>query len=282
MILKNPDAPATTKQLFKLHQLTDEDTREWKLTVKQASDKIEEIEMKELEANRPPIEFNGRMPFDEAKVVIIEGEQGSGKSNTGVGRVVDSYRKDCALIYCQDVLGIICEIKGYDRKNRVAKIKYNGQIKLVRIPKSYELRSPMRIFCNFTLYGLPYVFCPSFRHILKWLKQGLILNGWLIIDEYYIGGNARESMSALGRELEKQSFQYRKMQLEVVIITPMARLIDWTARMIPTERISCSYNKKTRRIALTIKKKGVKGSREISYDATQYWGNYWTNERINA
>ncbi|KKL98812.1 hypothetical protein LCGC14_1820610, partial [marine sediment metagenome] len=106
--------------------------------------------------------------------------------------------------------------------------------------------------------------------------------GWLLVDEYYIGGNARESMSTLGRELEKQSFQYRKMQLEVVIITPMSRLIDWTARLIPTERISCEYEAKTGRVTLSIRKRGRKGTREVSYDSLPYRRYYWTNERINA
>ena len=155
-------------------------------------------------------------------------------------------------------------------------------MKLIKIPPDYKLHAPMRIFCNFHLYGIPFVYCPSFRHILKWLKVGLIRDGYLIIDEYYIGGSARESMTELGRELSKQSFQYRKMQLQVIFMTPMARLIDWTMRMIPTEQISCSYNKRTRKVTLTIKKRGEKGAKEITFDSTPYRKHFWTNERINA
>jgi hypothetical protein len=132
------------------------------------------------------------------------------------------------------------------------------------------------------LFGIPYVSCPSFNHILKWLQQGIINDGWLIIDEAYVGINARACMTALGKELEKQSFQYGKMQLDVIVITPMARLIDWTLRTIPTERIACSYDAKTCKITLTIRKKGQRGTREVSYYAPQYWKYYWTNERINA
>lgn len=220
-------------------------------------------------------------PFSEARICLIEGPQGSGKSNTAVGRLVDAHTMDCVDIFCRDRLRINCKVKAYNRRTRVAKIRYNGETRLFRIPPDYKLWSPLQIHANFHLYGLPFHYYKSFDTILGGLKTGKIANGFLAVDEYYIGGNARESMSALGRELEKQSFQYRKMQLEVIIVTPMARLIDWTARLIPTEHMLCSYNKKTREITLSIRRKGQKGTKEVTYDATQYWPNYWTNERIN-
>ena len=43
MTISNPDAPATSKQLYYLHLLTKQDTRAWKLTIKEASDKISEL-----------------------------------------------------------------------------------------------------------------------------------------------------------------------------------------------------------------------------------------------
>jgi len=219
-------------------------------------------------------------PFSEAHIILIEGDQGQGKSNTAVGMVVDAYHKGCVRIFCRDKLNIACDVINYDRKNRIAKIRYDGEVKLIRIPSSYKLQSPMKIFANFHLYGIPYVYCPSFAHILMWLAQGIIVDGWLLIDEYYIGGNARDSMTGFGKALQKQGFQYRKMQLEVVIITPMASTIDRYMRIIPTKRISCSFNKKTKEITLEIKEKGIHGKKTVTYDASQYWGNYWTNERI--
>jgi hypothetical protein len=227
-----------------------------------------------------PFEYN-KVPFSEAKVTIIEGEQGGGKSNTAVARVVNAYDKDCVAIFCREVLKISCIVKSYNRTTRIAKIKYNGLSRLIRIPPQYKLHSPLQIHCNFHLYGLPFFYYKSFWAILDGLKAGKIKDGYLVVDEYYIGGNARESMTALGKELEKQSFQYRKMQLNVIIVTPMAKLIDWTLRVIPTEHISCTYDKRTRKITLQIKKKGEKGVKEVTYLATQYWRNFWTNERIN-
>jgi len=228
------------------------------------------------------IPLNGKLPFDQAHITLVEGDQGSGKSVTAVGMVIDSYRKDCVRVYCEEVLKIACEVKGYDKKNRIAKIKQSGHIKVIRIPKDYKLQSPMRIFANFHLYGIPYVYCPSFPHILKWLKCGLIVDGWLLMDEYYIGGNARDSMSKFGKALQKQGFQYRKMQLEVVIITPLASLIDKSIRTTTTKHILCSYNSKAKEVELEIKEKGVVGTKKVSFKHSQYFQNYVTNERINA
>jgi hypothetical protein len=92
--------------------------------------------------------------------------------------------------------------------------------------------------------------------------------------------NARACMTALGKELESQYFQFRKMRLNVIIITPMARLIDWTMRTIPTEHVHCTYNAKAHKVTATIRKKGMKGERKVDFDGKQYWPNFRTNERI--
>lgn len=43
IMINNPDMPATKKQLWLLHILTKEDTRDWRFTMQQASDKIQEL-----------------------------------------------------------------------------------------------------------------------------------------------------------------------------------------------------------------------------------------------
>lgn len=221
-----------------------------------------------------------RPPFTETHVSLIEGDEGGGKTCTAVARVRDAYDKDCVRIYCENVLHIKCKVRSYSRRNRIAKIKYNGSLKILRIPQDYRLYSPMRIFCNFHLYGIPYFYIPSFNHILAWLKQNIIIDGWLVVDEAYVGMNARSCMTELGRKLAMQYRQFRKMQLDVIIITPIARQIDFLLRMVPTEHIHCTYNPKTRKITLAIRKKGIKGEQKVDYDATQYWPNFRTNERV--
>jgi hypothetical protein len=278
VVLKNPDAPATSRQLYKIRQLTGEDLSGDALTMQDASDLISEFEVDDV-IHTPVI--SSTEPFNEAQVTLIEGDQGSGKSNTAVAIVVDAYYNDCAKIYLES-RGIYGEVKGYDRKNRIIKVQVGKDLKYYQVPQSYKMKSPMKIFANFHLYGIPFVYIPTFGHLLKWLKMGIIVDGWLLIDEYYIGGSARDSMTAFGKELNKQSFQMRKMQLKVVILTPIAKLIEQYARIIPTKHILCAYDKRRKEITLTVREKGVKGSKTLPpYDATQYWVNYWTNERIN-
>lgn len=221
-------------------------------------------------------------PFTEARVCLVEGDQGGGKSTFGVARIRDAYDNDCARIFCENVLKIKCEIKHYDRRHRVVKIRYNGGLRLLRIPQNYKLYSPMgeHIFANIHLYGIPYRFCPSFEHLMLWLKQGKMVDGWLLVDEAYLGMNARACMTVLGKELESQYFQFRKMRLNIIIVSPMARLIDWTMRTIPTEHVRCEYNEKTCKVTATIRKRGKRGERKVDFEGIQYWPNFRTNERI--
>ena len=278
--LRNPEAPATSRQLWRLHQLTGENTSGLKLSMQEASDRIGKLETRVKVPPTHSVKPYARAPFTEAHVTICEGDQRSGKTNTATARVVDAYYKDCVRVFCDEVLHINCLVKNFDRRNRIAKIRYNGGLRLLRIPTDYKLHSPMRIFCNYHLYGVPFTFAPSFSHILDWLKRGFIINCWLVVDEAYVGMNARASMQALGKALANQYWQLGKMQLDVIIVTPMARLIDWELRTIPTEHIHCTYNPKNHKITLSIRKKGIQGEQKVDYDARQYWKNFRTNERI--
>ena len=55
--LHTPEAPATSKQLWLLHILTKQNTQDWKLTMQEASDKIEE-----LKGNGTKKEYGGKCP----------------------------------------------------------------------------------------------------------------------------------------------------------------------------------------------------------------------------
>jgi hypothetical protein len=221
-----------------------------------------------------------RPPFSESHVTIIEGDPRQGKTETGVARIRDSFDKDCVRIYCKNNFHIQCEVKSFNRHTRIARIKYNGVIKQFRIPSDYKMHSPMRIFSNTPFYGIPYTFVPSFNHLMLWLKAGVIVNGWLLVDEAQVGMNSRASMTELGRELAKLYHQFGKMQLDVIIVVPMARMVDYLLRTVPNEHIHCNYNESTKKITLSIRKKGVQGEKIVSYYAPEYWGNYDTGRRI--
>ncbi len=220
-------------------------------------------------------------PFTRAKVTILTGEQGSGKSGTGTARVIDAYYKRAAELYVRDVLQKAWVVKAYNFITHVAKVKdENGVVRRIAVPEEYEAKSDVRIFCNYHLYGIPYVYC-TIDQIIEWLDADIITEAWLLIDEYYIVGNARECMTALGKALEKYSFQFRKRRLNVIIMCPLEKMADWTMRLIVTERIECEYDEDTGKVTLTIKRKGVRGEpRKITYDSRPYRRFYNTDERV--
>lgn len=282
VVLAHPEAPATKRQLFMLHKLTGEDTSGWKLTMQQASDKIEELELKKIEEETPPLPVDSGQPFTEAHVWICEGDQRSGKSVFAVKTIFQAYYKDAVRIFCEKELGIKCQVSRYNKKNMIARIKYQGATKYIRIPDDYKLESPMRIFSNIHLYGIKYCYVPTFRHMLHWLKIGFISNGWLLSDESHQGMSARNGMSAMGKDFVGQYFQFGKSQLDVIIITHHARMIDYLARLVPTKRVHCAYDKNTHKVSYTLREKGEPGTVEYSFDARPWFGNYLTNEKVNA
>jgi len=232
-----------------------------------------------LTIKKPTVEYI-RPPFTEAHITIIEGDMRSGKTCTATARVVDAYFKDCFRVYCKIKYKIDCEVKKYDKSSRMAVISYKGQKKLLRVPVDYKMWSPMPIFCNYHLFGVPFHYIPSFGIALDWIKKGTIRNAYLVLDEAYVGLSARGSMMELGRAFASTYHQFAKMQLDTIIITPMARQIDWIARTIPTEHIHCSYNSKTYKISLSIRKRGMQGEQIVEYDARQYWKYYKTGEIV--
>lgn len=277
VVMKTPDAPATEKQLRYLHSLTGEDTSAWNLTMQQASDRIQAIERQSVIA-QPVLEDDD--PFSEAHVQIVEGDQRSGKTNYAVGKIVDAYDRDCVRIFCKNMLCMDVVAKSYDRASRIAKIKIGKNISLIRIPSDYTMQTPMKIFANIHLFGVRYCFIPSFAYLLAGLKSGFISDGHLLVDEAHKGMGARGSMTTLGKGFMEEYFQFGKSKLDVFIVTHIARLVDWTARTIPTTRIHTTYNEQTKEITYTLRTKGDQTTKEITYDSRRYWPFYRTNEKV--
>jgi len=173
-----------------------------------------------------------RKAMNRAEICLCEGEQGSGKTCTAVGKVVDAYHKD----------------------------------------------STTKIFANFHLYGIKYVYA-DLGTIVEYLNSSLITEGYIVIDESYIGGDARRGMSLLTQVLTWFGSQIRKRGLHLILIAQHGRLIDYRFRLFMTEHILCSYNEKTHMITLDVVERGSrKKKREYSYYGPQYWKYYNTNE----
>lgn len=286
-MIKNPDAPATNKQLSYLRRLTNMDYADSNLTVEEASEIISKVSTPEgllrfeLDNTKNYVVDDSRQPFTEPKNTLITGEQRSGKTMTAVAKIVDRYQHRAIAIYLEKEGMTDFIVQGYDNRNRTAKIFVKGKIKIIKIPESYKLVSDIKIFANFHLFGIKAVYCPSYNFIASALKTDFISDGILAMDEYYIGDFNREGMNRVARELAKRSNQYAKKMLEVIVITPLANQLGWKARLDPTEHIETEFDKKTKIITCRVKKKGVQGTKIVTYDSMRYRRYYWTNETVN-
>lgn len=87
MKFNNPDEPATKKQLWLLHILTKEDTRQLKLTIKQASDKIAELKGN---GKRPLVDPHASaIKQDKQKLAQLRYDKTNGKDYLPILKLAD-------------------------------------------------------------------------------------------------------------------------------------------------------------------------------------------------
>lgn len=221
-------------------------------------------------------------PFTYARVTIIDGEQGSGKSMSAVAIVVDASFKDISSVKMSDGT----EVKAkpvLDQDNYpyigYAKLWINNKWKVTKLPpKSIVRADGVRIIYNGHLHGIRYVHM-ELIDIIKHLNDGTLRDCYLIIDEAYIGGDKREGMSPLVRVLTKLSKQLRKRHIHLIMCTPDSSELDQRFQKIEVEHIVCSYDEDTRQVTKFItNRKKYRKTREVPYDATLYRRYYDTDE----
>lgn len=230
-------------------------------------------------AEKPVVSQN---PRTEAAIHLVEGEQGGGKTITVVARLVGAYDKRAGEIFLRrNGVRYNGRVLAFDRDTRVITLLDNGNKRYIRVPKEYNWFSDIKIFCNFHLYGLRFCYMP-FDQMFQHLNDDLLLNSYLVIDQAEIVASGRESMSASGKALYKFGQQIRRLGIEYYLIYTHSRMADWTTKLNWTEHIVCKYDKPSKYVTLTIRKKGDRGKppRELSYYAGQYFRFYKSDERI--
>jgi hypothetical protein len=287
VVLSNPSSPATKTQLSRLKELTGKDFEDSGITKQKAWDLIEDYELKRAEDEAPDLDsINNDNAFQKPEISLVEGEQRSGKSCYAVKTIITDWYKDAVRVFLDKEYGIKAEVLDYYKKTRSAKVLYNRKKIFIKIPDDYELMSPIKIFSNIHLLGVPFVYIPTFRHAISWLKKGFINGGekyaWVLLDEFQKGASARGSQSAMNKDFLPEFYQFAKSSLKVIMIAHLSRLIDWTARTIPNKWVSCSYNERTRRITYETRERGIDGSATRSFYAPDWWTNYWTKEKVRT
>lgn len=231
-------------------------------------------------------------PMTYALVTIIDGEQGSGKSETAVSIVVNATHKGMTSIGIyrgQDDKGkavfTYCKAEPVLSKNGFPIIGYakiwipNQEPRTMKIPpKSIIVADDVRIIYNGHLWGIRYVHM-ELKDIIRHLNDGTIMNCYLIVDEAYIGGDRRDGLSPLVKTISKLSKQLRKRHIHLIMCTPDSTELDLRFQKIEVEHIVCSYDEYTQMITKYIRnRKKYKRPREVSYDARLYRKYYDTDE----
>jgi len=155
-----------------------------------------------------------------------------------------------------------------------------GEPKIIRTPDGWDTISDTKIFCNYHLFGMRYVFCDP-TVMLKYLNKDsgqTMRHAKMVIDEAYLQGEARRGMNSLSLIYTWFAQQMRKRDIELFLLVQHGRFIDWRFRYIAKRKILCRYNEKTKMIKLLVQNLGKGTEKPFSFWAPQYWRYFDTNE----
>jgi hypothetical protein len=226
-------------------------------------------------------------------VILVEGEMGSGKSNTVAGYIIDDYYKLLYGIKMPDGRNYRCRQCQYvdkggktvvdrDKVELTTVNSETGEIqgtgRVVGIPKGAVLLSTLKVFCvNMHLYGgLRYVYCKSVAELMRYCNSNLVSDGILVVDESYIAAEARRGMNPLSVLFTWFGQQIRKRHIKMYLIVQNRRFIEWRFRWMFIKRIQCKYNDHTCEVTLEITNLREDGVSMVNKKTVHYWGpQYW-------
>lgn len=228
-------------------------------------------------------------PRAYADVKLILGDQGSGKTCTGVALAKDDFYDQ--LIGIESPSGEIIKARCLNIEDKIY-LEERGifpnmfkhvrvfsddgkESKIIMLPKDYRVVSPVKIFSNFHLFGLKYSFI-ELGDIVQYLNSDLFTNAWILSDESVMT-SARNSMTAVGKLLAGLGATIRKRDLHFCQMSQYNRMIDWQFRAFATTRILCSYDELTKIITCDITERG-QPKKSVSYWAPEYFKNFDTKE----
>ena len=232
-------------------------------------------------------------PVTEAKITLITGSQRSGKSTTGIAYAIDDYYKNLNALVTPNGEYIKARALNKDEKdllkskgiiynvfNPVVVYSEDGKSsKIAYIPKGWAVSSSVRIFANFHLYGVPFVYT-DLAMLLQYLNDDLLKNAWLLSDESVMT-SARNSTTKAGKLMQTFGATIGKRNLHFCLMTQYNRMAAQEFRIFATSRIDCTYNKNTHYITCDIDKNG-EPKHTVDFWACAYWRFFDTNELIRV
>lgn len=236
-----------------------------------------------------------QQPLHYAPITIVEGEQKSGKTCFLVARKVDATYANLTAVKLSDGTMLKAEpvlnSNGYAVTGMARIWLPTGQSKIIKVPPgSCAIADNIRIFANYHLKGIRYVYLPL-HLIIEYLNSGLITglspdgsvkSAFLDIDEAYIAGDKRDGMTPLVKVITKLGYQIAKRHLHVSLALPEAYVLDFRIRGIETEHVvSQPYDEINEVITVSIKnRKLYKKTRSVSFYARPYFRYYDADEQF--
>ncbi len=220
-------------------------------------------------------------PFAYAHVTLVEGDQGQGKNFLMSARVVDATFANVTAVKLPN--GVMVKATPLSPLD-IGKARFwlpDRPSFVDKVPKgSCVIADDIHIYTNYHLYGIRMKYLHLYE-IIEGLNEGYIADCYLLVDEHYIGGDARAGMSVLVRTFTEQGFQMRKRHVKLMMATPLQRLIDLRSRAIVTEHVICSYDDKKQTHSFVMKKKGERRYHTTPpIDAPPYWKYFNTDEQV--
>lgn len=230
-------------------------------------------------------------PASYADIRLILGDQRSGKSNTMVGFSKDDYYGQLTGIISPT--GEELKARCIDKKDkdvlrrcglnpnifRYVRVFNGEESKITKVPEGWRVVSPVRIFANFHIYGMRYVFI-TLADIIQYLNSDLFFNAWILSDESVMT-DARNSMTNAGIIIATLGATVGKRNIHFCQTAQYNEMVERRFRLFATIRILCNYNPKTKMVDLDIKRKN-EPARSVSYYAPLYWKNFDTNEVVKV
>jgi len=231
--------------------------------------------------------------MDYADIRLLSGEQGAGKSSTSVALPVDDYYEKLTGVvssYGEYVKARSLnedeeselESQGiaYDQFKHVRIFSDDGkESKVVSIPSNFMVVSPVKIFANFTLYGIRYVPIDGAR-IIEYMNTDLMRDAWVILDESIIV-DKQDTMTREGKMTQKFGAQVAKRDVRLIINSQYLNMVQGRYALFATTRVECSYDSNTHRITLDVNKNSPEMV-STSYYAPPYWRFYKRKEVIKV
>ena len=206
---------------------------------------------------------------DSADIRIILGDQRKGKSTLATMFAVDAYIEEMTGLVSPE--GEKCdarcltdtEVEKLERKHvSVHKATHcvvfnedHSQSKIIKFPSDAMIESPVKIFANYTFYGVYYVPL-DFSILIQHLNTDLLKNAWVLMDESTMT-DARNSMTREGKLVAQFGATAAKRKLHLISIVQYYTQIEARYKLFQTTSIECKeYDKLTQMVYCSYRKGG--------------------------